>query len=176
MANDFRAGHAPPTPALTNSRCEAHRAYIDVQLQLCSVPNAMGFYLDLVDLHGFDGAYHSFKRFCARLRHKEPEQFDRLSFCPSAEMQLDYDGSAATRVQCSDRWRKPRLFVAKLHYSRCSFRRMVWEFSQKIWAKLHEHSVRRQMSSRRPQQLCGTPGRNRLRNDGAAVSAALLDP
>jgi hypothetical protein len=52
--------------------------------------NATAIYQDLVDLHGFEGAYNSVKRFCAQLRHKEPEQFDRLSFAPGEEMQVDY--------------------------------------------------------------------------------------
>jgi hypothetical protein len=59
---------APP-PAL--SKCEPHRAFIDAQLRLGR--NATAIYQDLVDLHGFEGAYNSVKRFCAQLRHKEPD-------------------------------------------------------------------------------------------------------
>ena len=69
----------------------------------------MAIYQDLVDLHGFTGAYNSVKRFVAKLRHVEPAQYDRLSFLPGEEMQVDYGEGAPTRVPGSDRYRKPRL-------------------------------------------------------------------
>jgi transposase len=75
-----------------------------------------------------------------QLRRKEPEQFDRLSFAPGEEMQVDYGEGAPTRVPGTERWRKPRLFVATLRYSRRSFRRVVWKSSQQIWAELHEQA------------------------------------
>ena len=63
---------------MTASTCEAHRAFIEAQLRLRR--NAMAIYQDLVDRHGFTGAYNSVKRFVGKLRHREPEQFDRLAF------------------------------------------------------------------------------------------------
>ena len=42
-------------------------------------------YQDLVDHHGFIGAYNSVKRFARKLRHREPEQFDRLAFLPGGD-------------------------------------------------------------------------------------------
>jgi hypothetical protein len=74
--------------------------------------NATAIYQDLVDNHGFTGAYNAVKRFAAKLRRREPEQFDRLSFVPGEEMQVDYGEGALTRVPGGDRYRKPRLFVA----------------------------------------------------------------
>jgi transposase len=135
----------PPTPApilalASPSKCGPHRAFIDTQLRLGR--NATAIYQDLVDLHGFEGAYNSVKRFCAQLRHKEPEQFDRLSFAPGEEMQVDYGEGAPTRVPGTERWRKPRLFVATLRYSRRSFRRVVWKSGQQVWAELHEQAWR----------------------------------
>lgn len=127
-------------PPVAGSKCEPYRAFIDAQLRLGR--NAMAIYQDLVDLHGFDGAYNSVKRFAAQLRRKEPEQFDRLSFAPGEEMQVDYGEGAPTRVPGTDRWRKPRLFVATLRYSRRSFRRVVWKSSQQVWAELHEQAWR----------------------------------
>lgn len=131
---------APVSPPLAASKCEPHRAFIDAQLRLGR--NATAIYQDLVDRHGFDGAYNSVKRFAAGLRHKEPEQFDRLSFAPGEEMQVDYGEGAPTRVPGSDRYRKPRLFVATLRYSRRSFRCVVWKSSQQVWAQLHEQAWR----------------------------------
>ena len=135
----------PPTMVATavtstTSKCEPHRAFIDAQLRLGR--NATAVYQDLVDLHGFDGAYNSVKRFAATLRHKAPEQFDRLSFLPGEEMQVDYGEGAPTRVPGGERYRKPRLFVATLRYSRRSFRRVVWTSGQQVWAELHEQAWR----------------------------------
>lgn len=71
----------PPTPTTTSvSACEPHRAFVEAQLRLQR--NAMAIYQDLVDQYAFTGAYNSVKRFVARLRKKQPEQFDRLSFVP----------------------------------------------------------------------------------------------
>ena len=130
----------PASASVTTSRCEPHRHFIEVQLKLGR--NGMAIYQDLVDQHGFGGAYNSVKRFVAKLRHKEPERFDRLSFLPGEEMQVDYGEGAPTRVPGTDRYRKPRLFVATLRYSRRSFRRVVWKSSQKVWAELHEQAWR----------------------------------
>lgn len=122
------------------SHCETHRTFIEAQLRLKR--NAMAIYQDLVDNHGFAGKYNSVKRFCAKLRVVQPEQFDRLSFLPGEEMQVDYGEGAPTRVLGSDRYRKPRLFVATVRYSRRSFRRVVWNSSQETWVRLHEQAWR----------------------------------
>jgi transposase len=130
-----------PTPvAATASACEPHRAFIEAQLRLRR--NAVAIYQDLVDMHDYVGAYNSVKRFANKLRHCEPEQFDRLAFLPGEEMQVDYGEGALTRVPGTDRWRKPRLFVATLRYSRRSFRCVVWRSSQEAWARLHEQAWR----------------------------------
>ena len=129
----------PTTPAAMGpSLCEPHRAFIEAQLRLGR--NATAIYQDLVDTHGFAGRYNSVKRFVARLRVREPEQFDRLSFAPGEEMQVDYGEGALTRVPGTERYRKPRLFVATLRYSRRSFRRVVWNSGQQVWAELHEQA------------------------------------
>ncbi|SCC93374.1 Integrase catalytic region [Thiomonas sp. X19] len=131
----------PPTPvATTVSACEPHRTFIEAQLRLQR--NATAIYQDLVDQVAFAGAYNSVKRFAGRLRQKEPEQFDRLSFVPGEEMQVDYGEGAPTLVPGTERYRKPRLFVATLRYSRRSFRRVVWKSSQQTWAELHEQAWR----------------------------------
>ncbi|MBU3898214.1 MAG: hypothetical protein KJ614_04675 [Gammaproteobacteria bacterium] len=74
----------PPTPPTAQAEqltgasiCEPYRDYIEAQLRLKR--NAMAIYQDLVDHFGFAGAYNAVKRFTARLRYREPEQFDRLA-------------------------------------------------------------------------------------------------
>ena len=130
----------PVATTATASACEPYRAFIEAQLRLRR--NAVAIYQDLVDSHGFTGAYNSVKRFAGKLRHREPEQFDRLAFLPGEEMQVDYGEGALTRVPGTDRLRKPRLFVATLRYSRRSFRCVVWRSSQQTWARLHEQAWR----------------------------------
>jgi transposase len=131
----------PPAQAkLTTSICEPHRAFIEAQLRFKR--NYMAIYQDLVESHGFAGAYNSVKRFAGGLCKHEPEQFDRLEFAPGEEAQVDYGEGALTRVPGTDRFRKPRLFVMTLRYSRRSFRRVVWKSSQETWARLHEDAWR----------------------------------
>ena len=133
----------PRPPALakpTVSACEPYRDFIEAQLRLKR--NFMAIYQDLVDRHGFGGAYNSVKRFAGKLREREPEQFDRLEFAPGEEAQVDYGEGALTRVLGTERYRKPRLFVMTLRYSRRSFRRVVWKSSQQTWARLHEEAWR----------------------------------
>jgi len=131
----------PPAPAsVSTSLCEVHREFIEAQLRLRR--NATAIYQDLVDSHGYTAAYNSVKRFVRALRKKEPEQFDRLSFVPGEEMQVDYGEGAPTLMPGTDRYKKPRLFVATLRYSRRSFRRVVWKSSQQVWAQLHEQAFR----------------------------------
>jgi transposase len=144
VATDSADQTAPPWPlageSVATSQCEPWREFIEEQLRLKR--NATAIYQDLVDQHGFGGKYNSVKRFVAKLRHKEPEQFDRLSFLPGEEMQVDYGEGAPTRVAGSERYKKPRLFVATLRYSRRSFRRVVWTSGQQTWAELHEQAFR----------------------------------
>jgi hypothetical protein len=109
----------------------------------------MAIFQDLVDQHGFAGQYKPVKRFVAKLRRKEPEQFDRRSFLPGEEVQVDCGEGTPTRVPGSDRYRKPRLFVATLHCSRASFRRVVWKSGQQVWAGRHAQ----------PRRLPGIPVR-----------------
>ena len=87
---------APVVATASASTCEPHRTFIEVQLRLRR--NAMAIYQDLVDHHGFTGAYNAVKRFAGKLRHREPEEFDRLAFLPGEEMQVDYGEGALTRV------------------------------------------------------------------------------
>lgn len=131
---------SPPVSSPATSLCEPHRVFIEAQLRLGR--NAMAIYQEMVDEKGFAGRYNSVMRFAARLRVREPEQFDRLSFAPGEEMQVAYGEGAPTLVPGTDRYRKPRLFVATLRYSRRSFRRVVWKSGQQVWAQLHEQAWR----------------------------------
>src|SRR5207244_3746604 len=117
------SGSNPAIPAHARSACEPHRVWIEAQIRLGR--NATAIYQELVDHFGFASRYNSVKRFCRGLRQSEPEQFDRLEFLPGEEAQVDYGEGALTLYPGSSRYRKPRLFVMTLRYSRRSFRRVV---------------------------------------------------
>ena len=136
----FPAEKAAAPSILARSACEPHREWIEAQVRLGR--NAMAIYQELVDTRGFTRAYNSVKRFCRGLRLKEPEQFDRLEFAPAEESQVDYGEGAPTRHPVSGKYRKPRLFVMTLCYSRRSFRQVVWKSSSETWARLHEQAFR----------------------------------
>lgn len=127
-------------PKLARSACEPHREWIEAQVRLGR--NAMAIYQELVDQRGFTQRYNSVKRFCRGLRQCEPEQFDRLEFSPGEESQVDYGEGAPTRHPRTGKYRKPRLFVMTLRYSRRSFRQVVWKSSSEVWARLHEQAFR----------------------------------
>jgi transposase len=127
-------------PKLARSACEPHREWIEAQVRLKR--NAVAIYQDLVDTRGFTQRYNSVKRFCRELRREDPEQFDRLEFAPGEESQVDYGEGAPTRHPVSGKYRKPRLFVMTLRYSRRSFRQVVWKSSSETWARLHEQAFR----------------------------------
>lgn len=130
---------APPQPP-AHSACEEHREFIAEQVRLGR--NAQAIYQHLVDDFAFTHRYNSVKRFVRSLRHKDPEQFDRLEFLPGEEAQVDYGQGALTRDPKTDRYRRPRLFVMTLRYSRRAFRKVVWNSSQEVFARLHEEAFR----------------------------------
>lgn len=132
--------HPSIRPPSSVSACEPHRSWIEAQIRLSR--NAMAIYQDLVDNHGFQSRYNSVKRFCHGLRSNEPHQFDRLEFLPGEEAQVDYGEGALTLIPGGTRYRKPRLFVMTLRFSRRSFRCVVWKSSSEVWARLHEEAFR----------------------------------
>lgn len=138
-SSDQKPPPRPPGPSgQLTSACEPHRPFIQAQLRLRR--NFTAIYQDLVDQFGFSASYNSVKRFAATLVEQDPEQFDRLEFAPGEEGQVDYGEGALTLVPGKDRYRKPRLFVMTLRFSRRSFRRVVWKSSKETWARLHEQA------------------------------------
>ncbi len=127
-------------PAHARSACEHHRLWIEEQVRLGR--NAVAIYQDLVERFAFESKYNSVKRFCRALRKKNPAQYDRLEFGPGEEAQVDYGLGAPTRIPGKTTYRRPRLFVMTLRYSRRCFRKVVWKSSKEIWAKLHEEAFR----------------------------------
>ncbi|MCP4627013.1 MAG: IS21 family transposase [bacterium] len=126
-------------PFHARSACEPHRKWIEQQIRLGR--NAMAIYQDLVEQFNFDHKYNSVKRFVRGLKQKAPKQFDRLEFLPGEEAQVDY-GQGAKTLHATGKYRRPRLFIMTLKYSRRSFRKVAWKSSQETWARLHEEAFR----------------------------------
>lgn len=144
-ANAVSPDSAPPSVpgrSPSASACEPYRDFIE--LSLSRGRNAKAIYQDLVDDHGFTGRYQSVKRFVRRLRG-EPS----LEACavivtqPGEEAQVDYGKGPMVRDLKTGRYRRTRLFVLTLGYSRKAVRLITFQSSARIWAELHEQAFRR---------------------------------
>jgi hypothetical protein len=124
------------------SECEPHREAIE--LGLSKGRNAKGIWQDLVDIHGFTGDYQSVKRFVRRFRGQQsPDACSVIETAPGEESQVDYGSGPMVRDAHSGKYRRTRLFVLTLGYSRKSVRLLVFHSSSQIWAELHEKAFHR---------------------------------
>jgi transposase len=124
------------------SACEPFREEIKRKLE--KGRNAMAIWQDLVDEYGFEARYSSVKRFVAKLRGEEsPEARVVITTAPGEEAQVDYGDGPMVRHPETGKYRRTRLFVLTLGYSRKSVRLLTWRSSSQIWAQLHEQAFRR---------------------------------
>jgi transposase len=135
----------PPVPgrAPSASACAPFQEVIEEALQRGR--NAMAIWQDLVDDHGFGARYSSVKRFVAALREATPSEARVvIETAPGDEAQVDYGGDGPmVRYPGTGKYRRARLFVMTLGYSRKCVRFLVWESSSQTWAELHERAFRR---------------------------------
>lgn len=130
-----------PTPPLA-SACEAYRDLIEQGL--ARRRNGKAIWQDLVSDHGFAGSYEAVKRFVRKLRGPQhPEAAGIILTAPGEEAQVDYGSGPMVRHPQSGKYRRTRLFVLTLGYSRKSVRLLTWRSSSRIWAELHEKAFRR---------------------------------
>ena len=66
-----------------------------------------------------------------------------IETAPGEEAQVDYGTGPMVRDPLSSKYRRTRLFVLTLGYSRKSVRLIVFRSSSQIWAELHEKAFRR---------------------------------
>jgi transposase len=124
------------------STCEPYRELIEQQLRLGR--NAKVIWQDLVDDHSFAAGYASVRRFARKLRGaKTPEERVVITTAPGREAQVDYGDGPMCRHPDTGKYRRTRLFVFTLGFSRKSVRLLVWRSSSRIWAELHERAFRR---------------------------------
>jgi len=131
-----------PGRSPTASACEPYREVIE--LGLGRGRNGKAIWQDLVDDHGFGGAYQSVKRFVGKLRGSRPaEACVVIETPPGEEAQVDYGTGPMVRDPASGRYQRTRLFVLTLGYSRKSIRLLTFRSSTRMWVELHERAFRR---------------------------------
>jgi transposase len=134
----------PPlsTRAPQASACEPYRELIEQALERAR--NAMAIWQDLVDDHGFRSGYASVRRFVVKLRGSTPvEARVVITTAPGDEAQVDYGEGPMVRDAATGKYKRTRLFVMTLGYSRKSVRLVVRRSSSQEWAQLHERAFRR---------------------------------
>jgi len=135
---------ADPVPGRSPSAsaCEPWREVIE--LGLSRGRNAKAIWQDLVDDQGFTGGYQSVRRFTGKLRgSSSPEARVVISTPPGEEAQVDYGSGPMVRDPQTGKYRRTRLFVLTLGYSRKSVRFLAFRSSTRVWAELHEKAFRR---------------------------------
>jgi transposase len=129
-------------PKPTPSACEPFREFIE--LGLSRGRNAMAIWQDLVAETGFRGGYGTVKRFVRKLRGDQPiEARAVIVTAPGEEAQVDYGTGPMVRDPQSGKYRRTRLFVMTLGYSRKAVRLLTFRSSSRIWAELQEKAFRR---------------------------------
>src|SRR5579864_3430790 len=99
---------------------------------------------DLVDGFAFAAEYQSVRRFIRKLHPaSSPAACAVIETAPGEEAQVDYGDGPMVRDPHSGKYRRMRLFVLTLGYSRKCVRLLVFRSSAQIWAQLHEKAFRR---------------------------------
>lgn len=142
VSTDSGSAVRAPGRAPAASACEPHRDGIELALKVGR--NAKAIWQDLVDQHGFAGGYASVKRFVRKLRGTQtPEERVVIVTAPGEEAQVDYGTGPMVRYPETGKYRRTRLFVLTLGFSRKSIRLLTFRSSSRIWAELHEAAFRR---------------------------------
>jgi transposase len=132
----------PATASTSASACEPYRETIE--LWLSRDRNATAIWQDLVDQHGYSGGYQTVKRFVRKLRGTHwPRAAGIILTQPGEEAQVDYGTGPMVRDDKIGQYRRTRLFVLTLGYSRKAVRLLVFRSSSQTWAELHEKAFRR---------------------------------
>src|ERR1700739_285412 len=147
VITDFGVGLSGQDPETSKgvgsaSTCEPYREII--QLGLSRDRNAMAIWQDLVSDFGFQGGYQSVRRFAYKLRGTQvPQARAVILTAPGEEGQVDYGSGPMVREAPNSKYRRTRLFVLTLGYSRKAVRLLTFRSSTRIWAELHEKAFRR---------------------------------
>ncbi len=131
-----------PSGRRSISACEPYREVIEQALEIGR--NAMAIWQDLVCQQGFDAGYQSVRRFVHKIRPSQTaEARPVINTAPGEECQVDFGKGPMVRDPQTGKYRRTRLFVLTLGYSRKSVRLLVFRSSSMTWAELHERAFRR---------------------------------
>jgi transposase len=126
----------------TASTSEPYRELIEAGLS--KGRNATSIWQELVDRHGFTGSYESVKRYARKLRGTQsPEACGIIETAPGEESQVDYGTGPMVRDPQTGKYRRTRLFVLTLGFSRKCVRLLCFQSSTRTWVELHEQAFRR---------------------------------
>jgi len=140
LSESLQPKSADPNPCA--SACEPYRE--SIELWLSRGRNATAIWQDLVDQYGYSGGYQTVKRFVRKLRGTHsPQAVGIILTAPGEEAQVDYGTGPMVRDDKTGKYRRTRLFVLTLGYSRKSVRLLVFRSSSQTWAELHEKAFRR---------------------------------
>lgn len=133
---------ALPSGNRSASTCEPYREMIELGLRRGR--NAMAIWQDLVTDYAYGGGYQTVQRFILKLHGSHgPEPAGIIVTGPGEECQVDYGTGPMVRHPQTGKYRRTRLFVMTLGYSRKSIRLLVFHSSSQTWAELHETAYRR---------------------------------
>src|SRR5213594_1130869 len=131
-----------PKSSASTSECEPYRDTIELELRRGR--NAMAIWQDMVTGYGFSGGYQTVQRFVRKLHGSQgPEPVGIIVTAAGQECQVDYGTGPMVRDPQSGKYRRTRLFVMTLGYSRKAVRLLVFRSSTRTWAELHETAFRR---------------------------------
>ena len=132
----------PPGHSSSTSASENYRELIE--LGLSRGRNARAIWQDLIDAHGFTAGYLSVQHYVRKLRGAATQEAcGVIETAPGEEAQVDYGSGPMVRDPQTGRYRRTRLFVLTLGYSRKCVRLLVFRSSAHVWAELHEKAFRR---------------------------------
>jgi transposase len=151
VTTDFGAELATSAPAAPEPQpgrspsASACAPYQDtIELGLSRGRNVVAIWQGLVDSFGFAAGYQSVRRFVRKLHPgSSPEACAVIETAPGEEAQVDYGSGPMVRDPHTGKYRRTRLFVMTLGYSRKAVRLLVFGSSSQIWAELHEKAFRR---------------------------------
>jgi transposase len=134
---------AGPTASPQASACEPWRDQILAWVR--AGRTAKSIYEDLVDDHDFGAGYSSVKRFVGKLRAaSDPDDAHPvITSAAGEEAQVDYGDGPMVRDPQTGKYRRTRMFVLVLGYSRKAVRLLTWRSSTRTWAELHEQAFAR---------------------------------
>jgi transposase len=144
VTTDFGQPISPPTANQdrATSACLPYRELIERGLGMGR--NAMAIWQDLVSDQAFPHGYQTVKRFVRKLHGSQsPPAVGIILTAAGEEAQVDYGTGPMVRDSQSGKYRRTRLFVLTLGYSRKSVRLLVFRSSSQTWAELHEKAFRR---------------------------------